>query len=162
MNIPPTTIAPSSRSPDKALAKANADAVAELRFRVKVGSITIGRFRECTGIAVEVEMKDYMEGGNNDWVHKLPTRVKYPNVVLKRGLTHEAALLDWFNKAHSSYPDNFQELTIELLGPGGVQVRAWSFMDAYPVKWTGPNLNASSNQIATETLEMVHKGFKKA
>jgi phage tail-like protein len=35
-------------------------------------------------------------------------------------------------------------------------------MDAYPIKWTGPNMNASSNQIATETLEMVHKGFKKA
>jgi phage tail-like protein len=162
MNIPPSVMAPSSRNPDKNLAKPSADAVAELRFRVKVGALTIGRFRECTGIAVEVETKDYMEGGNNDWVHKLPTRIKYPNVVLKRGVTHESALLDWFSSCHSDYPGNFQELTIELLGPGGVQVRAWSFMDAYPVKWTGPNLNASSNQIATETLEMVHKGFKKA
>jgi len=151
-----------SRSPDKAKATGHPDPVAELRFRVKLGSITIGRFRECTGIAVEVETKDYMEGGNNDWVHKLPTRVKYPNVVLKRGVTHEEAFLEWFNSCHSDYPSNFQELTIELLGPGNVTVRAWSFMDAYPVKWTGPNMNASSNQIATETLEMVHKGFKKA
>jgi phage tail-like protein len=162
MNIPPSVIAPTNRNPNKDLAKSNADAVPELRFTVKLGSIVIGRFRECSGIAVEVETKDYMEGGNNDWVHKLPTRVKYPNVVLKRGITHESALLDWFNKAHTDYPANFQELTIEMRGPGGVTVRAWSFMDAYPIKWTGPNMNASSNQIATETLEMVHKGFKKA
>jgi phage tail-like protein len=151
-----------SRSPSKSAANANPDAVAELRFLVTLGSITIGRFRECTGIAVEVETKDYMEGGLNDYVHKLPTRLKYPNVVLKRGVTHEAALLDWVQRAHANYPGEWQQLTIQLLGPGAVPVRSWQFMDAYPVKWTGPNLNASSNQIATETLELVHKGFKKA
>lgn len=162
MNIPPSVITPTNRSPDKNAAKSNADQVGELRFLVTLGNVTIGRFRECSGISVEVETKDYMEGGNNDWVHKLPTRVKYPNVVLKRGVTHESALLDWLEAAHTNYPKNFQEVTIELLGPGLVKVRAWTFMDAYPVKWTGPNLNAGSNQIATETLEMVHKGFKKA
>src|SRR3954454_12450926 len=78
MNMPPGAMAPSSRNPDKNLSKPQADAVAELRFRVKLGSLTIGRFRECTGIAVEVETKDYMEGGNNDWVHKLPTRISTP------------------------------------------------------------------------------------
>jgi phage tail-like protein len=151
-----------SRSPAKSAASSTPDAVAELRFLVTLGSITIGRFRECTGIAVEVETKDYTEGGLNDFVHKLPTRVKYPNVVLKRGVTHESALLDWFNAARGDYPGNWQQVTIQLLGPGAVPVQAWQFMDAYPVKWTGPNLNASSNQIATETLEMVHKGFRKA
>jgi phage tail-like protein len=151
-----------SRSPSKSSSSSTPDAVAELRFLVTLGSITIGRFRECTGIAVEVETKDYMEGGLNDYVHKLPTRVKYPNVVLKRGVTHESALLDWFNKTRADYPGNWQQVTIQLLGPAAVPVQSWQFMDAYPVKWTGPNLNASSNQIATETLEMVHKGFKKA
>jgi phage tail-like protein len=88
--------------------------------------------------------------------------VKYPNVVLKRGITHESALLDWFNATRADLPGSWQQVTISILGPGATPVRAWQFMDAYPVKWTGPNLNASSNQIATETLEMVHKGFKKA
>jgi phage tail-like protein len=151
-----------SRSPSKSAASSNPDAVGELRFLVTLGSITIGRFRECTGIAVEVETKDYSEGGLNDYVHKLPTRLKYPNVVLKRGVTHEAALLDWVQRAHGNQSKEWQQLTIQLLGPGAVPVRSWQFMDAYPVKWTGPNLNAGSNQIATETLELVHKGFRKA
>ena len=134
------------------------DPVAELRFKVELPGLSIGRFRECTGISVEVEMKDYMEGGSNEFVHKLPTRVKYPNVVLKRGVTHEDALLKWFWDSRNSVQR--KELTIELMGPGAKTVRTWAFVGAYPVKWTGPNLKAGSNAIATETLEVVHNGFK--
>jgi phage tail-like protein len=134
------------------------DPVAELRFRVDLPGVSIGRFRECTGIAVEVETKDYMEGGSNDFVHKLPTRLKYPNIVLKRGVTHEDALLKWFWESAQSVQR--KEMTITLLGPGTKPVRSWAFLNAYPVKWTGPNLNASSNQIAVETLEVVHNGLR--
>jgi phage tail-like protein len=134
------------------------DPVAELRFKVEVQGVSIGRFSECTGIQVEIETKDYMEGGSNDFVHKLPTRVKYPNVVLKRGVTHEDALLKWFWDCRTAVQR--KEMTIQLLGPGMKTVRTWAFMNAYPVKWIGPNLKASSNQIATETLEIVHNGLK--
>ena len=137
---------------------ARPDPVAELRFKVELPGMSIGRFRECTGIAVEIETKDYMEGGSNDFVHKLPTRVKYPNVVLKRGVTHEDALLKWFWETRTTVQR--RDMTITLLGPGAKTVRTWAFLNAYPVKWTGPNLNASSNQIATETLEVVHNGLR--
>ena len=134
------------------------DPVAELRFKVELPGLSIGRFRECTGISVEVEMKDYMEGGSNEFVHKLPTRIKYPNVVLKRGVTHEDALLKWFWE--SRFTVQRRDMTISLLGPGAKLVRTWAFLNAYPVKWTGPNMNAGSNQIATETLEVVHNGLR--
>jgi phage tail-like protein len=134
------------------------DPVAELRFKVDLPGISIGRFRECTGIGVEIETKEYMEGGSNEFVHKLPTRVKYQNIVLKRGVTHEDALLKWFWDSRNSVQR--KEMTITLLGPGTKTVRTWAFLNAYPVKWTGPNLNASSNQIATESLEIVHNGLK--
>jgi phage tail-like protein len=134
------------------------DPVAELRFKVELPGLSIGRFRECTGISVEVEVKDYMEGGSNEFVHKLPTRIKYPNVVLKRGVTHEDALLKWFWE--SRFTVQRRDMTISLLGPGAKLVRTWAFLNAYPVKWTGPNMNAGSNQIATETLEVVHNGLR--
>ena len=71
------------------------DPVGELRFLVVLPNADLGRFRECTGLAAEIEVKDYNEGGVNDRVHKLPTRMKYPNLVLKRGVTYEDALLKW-------------------------------------------------------------------
>jgi phage tail-like protein len=135
------------------------DPVAELRFKVELQpDLNIGRFMECTGISVEVETKEYMEGGSNDFVHKLPTRVKYPNVVLKRGATHEEALLKWFFE--SRFTPVRRDMTITLMGPGTQTVRSWVFMNAYPVKWTGPNLNANSNSVASEQLEIVHNGLR--
>jgi phage tail-like protein len=148
-----------TRSPAKG--SSMPDPVGELRFKVNLKGIPggeIGRFKECSGIGIEIETKDYMEGGNNEFVHKLPTRFKYPNLVLKRGVTHEDALLKWFlqtrNKAQQI------EMSISLMGAGNHEVRTWSFVNAYPVKWTGPTLNTGSSQVATETLEIVHQGLK--
>ena len=93
------------------------DPVGGLRFKVELQpDLNVGRFMECTGLSVEVETKEYMEGGSNDFVHKLPTRVKYPNIVLKRGVTHEEALLQWF--LESRFTPQRRDMTISLLGPG--------------------------------------------
>jgi phage tail-like protein len=136
------------------------DPVAELRFKVELPGVDIGRFRECSGLTAEVEVKDYMEGGVNDRVHKLPTRMKYPNIVLKRGVTFEDALLEWLWKTQREAQR--VNVTISLIGPDGKPVRSWAFAEAFPVKWTGPTLNASSSQVATETLEIVHAGLQLA
>ena len=134
------------------------DPVGELRFKLELPGVDLGRFRECTGLAAEIEVKDYNEGGVNDRVHKLPTRMKYPNLVLKRGVTYEDALLKWLWKTQRE--TQRINVTVSLMGPDGEAVRSWVFNEAFPIKWTGPNLNASSNQIATETLEIVHAGLQ--
>ena len=134
------------------------DPVGELRFKVVLPGVELGRFRECTGLAAEIEVKDYNEGGVNDRVHKLPTRMKYPNLVLKRGVTYEDALLKWLWKTqHEAQRIN---VTVSLVGADGKDVRSWVFNEAFPVKWTGPSMNAGSNQIATEALEIVHAGLQ--
>jgi phage tail-like protein len=50
-------------------------------------------------------------------------------------------------------------VTVTLLGDDGLEVRSWAFAGAFPVKWTGPSLNAKSNNVATETLEIAHQGL---
>jgi phage tail-like protein len=134
------------------------DPVGELRFKIELPGVDLGRFRECTGLAAEIEVKDYNEGGVNDRVHKLPTRMKYPNLVLKRGVTYEDALLKWLWKTQREAQRI--DVTVSLLGADGKPVRSWVFAEAFPIKWTGPNMNASSNQVATETLEIVHGGLQ--
>ena len=146
------------------------DAIPELRFRVTIGApgdknrdpnkkAEIGRFSECTGLTVEYEVFEYQEGGQNDFVHKFRGRAKFPNLVLKRGVTTEDALMMWFKDCQIEAKR--KPIFIELLPPegGNVPVRMWAFKDAFPVKWTGPNLNANSNNIATEQLEIAHHGF---
>lgn len=147
-----------TRSPAKS--GSSPDGVTEMRFLVELPGANLGTFREISGIGVEVETMDYFEGGNNERVHRLPTRLKFQNIVLKRGVTHHAALLEWFNKTRASgVQKNWGVVKVTLMGPGGETVRVWSFADAYPVKWTGPSLNATSSQVASETLEIAHAGM---
>lgn len=128
-------------------------------FRVKLpNEITVGYFTEVSGLAAEVEFLTYNEGGNNEFVHHLPSRVKYPNLVLKRGITDEDALLKWFQKSHTGAERH--DISVTMLTPDNKDLRTWGFAGAFPVKWTGPSFNAGQSQGAVETLEIVHDGLK--
>jgi phage tail-like protein len=150
----------SSRSPSAGVGATTArpvDPLGELLFKVSIQNRAIGRFAECTGLSVEYDVTDYAEGGNNEFVHKLRGRVRYPNVTLKRGVTYEDELLRWFFAVEA--PTARPTLTITLLDQKASPIRVFSLAGAQPVKWTGPNATAQSNNPATESLEIAHRGF---
>ena len=129
----------------------------ELTFHITVDDKPIGQFAECTGLAVEYDVTEYVEGGNNEFVHKLRGGVRYPNVTLKRGVTFEDALIKWFYETKA--PDQRPTLTIKLLDSMSKPVRVFALSGALPVRWTGPTATSSSNNAATESLEIAHRGF---
>jgi phage tail-like protein len=136
----------------------------ENRFKVEIEpKVQIGEFRECTGLAMEREILEYAEAGNNDFVYKLPGRLKFPLLVLKRGITDQDELLKWFWDSRA-LPGSGQlaTVTVTLVDTTGEKARVWAFENAYPVKWAGPNLNAGSDSAAGETLEIAHGGFASA
>ena len=92
------------------------------------------------------------------FVHKFRGGLKYPNLVLKRGVTYEDELIKWFYDQDTDREDR-GNVTLNLLGDDGQQVRTWSFAGAFPVKWSGPSFNAKSTNVATETLEICHQGL---
>ena len=154
---------PSNRGTSKDAGARTPDPVSELHFKVSLGDVAgreIGWFTECTGLSVEWEVFTYEEGGLNDHAHKFRGRAKHQNLVLKRGVTYEDNLLAWFLMCqdHAERKD----ISVELLGPDGKRVRGWQFLAAFPVKWQGPALNAGSNTVASETLEIAHHGFKES
>ncbi len=127
---------------------------------------TIGQFMEVTGLQVEVTVETVEEGGQNGFVHRLPGRMTWPNITLKRGITQTDNLLTWMNKSSGEqFAASGNTLTrstaaITLIGPAGQRLRAWEFFDAFPVKWSGPDFSAGSTDLATETLEIAHHGFR--
>lgn len=153
-----STYAAGDRAPAKSKRARVPDPVPELGFKVEIAGLDpIGYFSECSGLSLEYEIEEYKEGGENRFAHKLRGRIKYPNLVLKRGVTYESALLEWFFKTQKR--SERSAITLTLTGPDGSDVRKWAFAEAFPVKWTGPTLNAGSNNVATETLEIAHNGF---
>lgn len=130
-----------------------------VRFSVKVDDYgSLGTWSKCEGLAVEHEVQEYMEGGNNGFVHRLPGRRKYTNLKLTRTLDADSAtVVKWV----SSVAPGFKRTNAEVaaLDPGGEVICRWNLTDVYPVKWTGPTLDAAGNQVAIEQLELAHHGF---
>ena len=129
-------------------------------FDLTIMGKSIGYFTSVKGLKAEVETLTYNEGGMNEFVHKLPTRVKYPNLVLKRGVTSSADLQTWFQKTHREAERT--TITITMLNEYGDRLRSWQFVNAFPVKWEGPDFDAAQNTLATETIEISHDGVKTA
>jgi len=134
------------------------------KFIFKIGTLQIGAFTEVTGLGVSIDVEELMEGGQNAYTHKLLGRMRWPNIVLKRGLTDSNALFKWllnfsgdgFSKTNKVSPETG---SISVLTPKGEPFRTWSLVDVKPVKWTGPRLAASSRDLAIEELEVCHCGF---
>src|SRR3954451_17077513 len=119
--------------------------------------MSIGRFAQCSGLAVEDQVMEYHEGGQNAFTHKLRGPIKYRNLVLKRGVTGENALLRWFQKTQELRERPTTVVTLKC--PDGKPVRRWGFERAFPVRWTGPTLSAGLATLATEELEIAHRGL---
>ena len=120
--------------------------------------VQLGFFASVTGFSSQVDVLEYPEGGRNDFVHRLPSRVKQGNVTLKRGvITSEKTLIDWYVK--TTQMPQVTTLLVHLEDTEQKRVRTWSFRNAYPVKWTGGDLNAGGTEFLTETLEIAHNGM---
>ena len=129
------------------------------RYEVRIDAIPVGGFSECTGLQLDFEIHDYVEGGVNTHTHKFPTRNKQTNLVLKRGII-DRRLWDWY-WAMTRGRVRQRNVTIVLYDHDGVTpVAEWEFERGIPARWIGPQLNATQNSVATETLEIAHHGLR--
>jgi phage tail-like protein len=122
------------------------------------GSVILGGFSECAGLEVGLDVEEYREGGNNGFSLRFPTRVKWTNLRLKRGITVRDDLWKW-HYAFVQGSVQRRDGLIALQDEQKIPVKVWSFTRGLPVKWSGPSLNASQSQIANEELEIAHEGL---
>jgi len=121
-------------------------------------SMALAGFSECSGLEMSLDIEEYKEGGNNGTVLRFPTRVKWTNLRLKRGVTFADDLWQWhynFSQGTGTRRDGIVVLQDERHNPAKV----WSFTRGLPVKWTGPTFNATQSQVAVEEIEIAHEGL---
>lgn len=135
------------------------DPAIAFRFYVKIDGIEVGQFLECGGLTMEREIKQYAEGGTNDFVHVRTGRIKWSNIVLKRGITRSDALWNWFQEGVHTGKVVRKKVTIVLGDAEKHVVRQWNVDAAFPAKWTGATLNTKTMEVAVETLELAHQGI---
>jgi phage tail-like protein len=122
-------------------------------------------FSEVSGLDAEIEIEEIKEGGENGYVHRLPGRVKYGNLVLKRGiLVRGSGFAAWCRKAlEAGTPGTMpcQDLNIFLLDDRGAPLLTWHCARAWPVKWSIGPFNASQNEVAVETMEFAFRQLRR-
>jgi phage tail-like protein len=132
------------------------------RFKFKLDNIDIGMFTEVSGLSVQIDVEELVEGGQNQFVHKLPGRMKWPNLVLKRGYTGDHELYDWAAARTDNGDVIRRQIAITLMDQAGNPVKRWEFTNAWPVKWELSELDASKNEVSIETIEIAHEGLSLA
>jgi phage tail-like protein len=135
------------------------------KFHVAVGDITEAAFTDCSGLEMSTEVFEYVEGGLNEYVHKMPVRTKVSNVTLKRGFTTSNELFAWYREMEDALRQGkeftFRQVTITLRSTVSQEgLMRWTLDKAFPVKWVGPNFKTDEAAVAIETLEFAHHGIR--
>jgi phage tail-like protein len=128
-------------------------------FRVDWGGTRMG-FTEVSGLGIQIEAIEYREGASPDDVsRKIPGLRKFDNITLKRGIVKgDNEFFNWINSKQMGTIER-RDITITLLDEQHNLTIVWKVKNAFPVKYTGPSLNASASEIAVESLELTHEGI---
>lgn len=124
-------------------------------FRVELDNTPVASFRECSGLTMTTDPVDYREGTDIPLhVRKLTGLRKFNNIALKRGYTQNKDLWNWYKNVLNGAADR-RNGAIILQDEQHNDVMRWNFENAWITKWEGPSLNATSNDVAIESLEIV-------
>jgi len=129
-------------------------------FRVDFDGLTVGSFSEVSGLTAEGDSVDYREGTDIPLtVRKLMALRKYTNIVLKRGYTTNHELWDWYKNIANGIADR-RNGSIVLMDEERNEVMRWQVENAWINKIEAPTFNATANEVAIESCELVHEGLQ--
>lgn len=117
------------------------------------------RFTEVSGLSAELATEEIAEGGENRFLQKYPTRTKYPELVLKRGLLLNSEILNWIRQCIEDFQIQPKHIDVKLLNENHQPLITWHLANAYPTKWSVSDFNATGNAVVIESLQFFYQYF---
>jgi phage tail-like protein len=128
-------------------------------FRLEIDGLTVGSFRECSGLTADGNSVEYREGTDIPRsVRKLIGLQTYSNITLKRGYTDNPELWNWYRNIVNGVPDR-RHGSVILMDEQRKDVMRWSIENMWIKKIEAPSFNATANEVAVESVELVHEGL---
>ncbi|HLT06667.1 MAG TPA: phage tail protein [Cyclobacteriaceae bacterium] len=116
-------------------------------------------FQNVSGLEVSLETESIKEGGENRFEHTLPTRTKYSDLVLKRGVLVDSGVIKWCRKAIERFEFEPTTVLVHLLNDNHDILIEWKLFHAWPKKWSVAELNAEQSAVLVETIELNYNYF---
>ncbi|HSI75118.1 phage tail protein [Lunatibacter salilacus] len=131
----------------------------KFHFQVEWGGANLG-FSEVSGLDVETEVIEYRDGSSPEYVKtKMPGMQKFSNITLKRGTFQgDNEFYVWWNSVALNTIER-RDVTISLLNENHEPVIIWKVKNAWPTKVQSTDLKADGNEVAIESVELVHEGL---
>lgn len=131
----------------------------KFHFQVEWGGTKIG-FTEVSGLDVETEVVEYRHGASPEYSKtKMPGMQKFSNITLKRGtFASDNEYYTWWNTVKLNTIER-RDITISLLNEEHEPVVTWKVKNAWPSKVQSTDLKADGNEVAIESMELVHEGL---
>ncbi len=138
------------------------DPYRQFRFRVEIDGITQAGFSECSFADTTTDPVEYREGDEPPVQRKLSALTKYGNITLKWGITDSMDLYNWRQQIVDTGAQGARKnMSIILHSEDDTPKCRWDLVRAWPTKYDPPDFSAKGNEVAIETLEIVHEGFKR-
>lgn len=134
-------------------------------FHVELDGIDIGAFKECAGVDSQTEIIEYKETTKDGKmiIRKLPGAMKWSDITLKKAIDQKRDLWDWRREVEQGEIDAARRNgSIVLYDSQGKEMARWNFIDGWPSKWKGADLNAGENNVAVEEITITHEGMERA
>lgn len=118
------------------------------------------RFQQVTGLSLNVNLDTHNEGGENRFVHRLPGRTTYTDLVLKRGMTLVSGVTAWCVDSLENFNYQPTNMLISLLNEQHLPVSSWFVANAIPMKYDITGLDAEHGQIVIESITLRYEYYK--
>ena len=137
------------------------DPYRNFRFLLEIDGLVQAGFSEVTIPDTSSDPIEYRGGNEDTTVRKLPGLNKYGNISLKWGITDDSlSLFDWRKLVmQGKMKDARRNIAVILMDEEGNAKSRWEFREAWPSKYDAPDLTAKGNDVAIETMEIVHEGM---
>jgi phage tail-like protein len=138
------------------------DPLVGFHFGIEIQGVITGYFTECSGIGSENEVIEHkvVDGTGKEFIHKIPGRLKWENVTLKRGITEDLQLWEWRDMIVAGNVESARKNgSIIMFDQQFSEVARWNFENAWPLKVSGPTPKSDSNEYGIEEIVIAHEGI---
>ena len=130
----------------------------KFRYRVEIDGMDAAGFSEASGFDLNIDVMEYREGDMVQTPMKLPGLKKYGNITLKWGLTSSMDMYEWISLGVDNEVER-KTITITVIDDAGADAASWQVINAWPMSYKAPDFNATSSEVAIESLEIAHEGM---
>jgi phage tail-like protein len=141
------------------------DLMTTFAFVLEIDGVELASFRKVSGVEAETETIEYKEATKDGKmiIRKVPGAMKWSDITLERRVDSSTALWDWRKQVEEGDVDSARRNgSIVIKDSQQNEVGRWDFDQGWPSKWTGAELDAGGNEVATEKIVITHEGLRRS